>query len=273
MVKDKKSRSNHREVEVLDALRRLGGAARNANLADLLGVSEETIRRTTKALAKADLVRRVHGGSYLADAEAGAGVFSRLGLRSGEKGRIAMTAAALIPDGACIFLDVGSTSTFVAQSLNGRINLTVVTNSLNVAQSLGNSDGCRVFLAGGELRSTEWGAFGADTIRFLENFWFDVAILSVDGIDAEGGFLLAGHEEAAVARAVVDRTSRTIVVADHHKFSKRAPMVLCPPQSVDVVVTDKPLSAEFAERFRDWGVLLVNAAVPQVDTTPDRVSA
>lgn len=272
MAKDKKSRSNHREVEVLDALRQLGGAARNANLADVLGVSEETIRRTTKALAKADLVRRVHGGSYLADAEAGAGVFSRLGLRSGEKSRIAEAAAAMIPEGACIFLDVGSTSTFVAQSLGGRANLTVVTNSLNVAQSLGNSEGCRVFLAGGELRRTEWGAFGVDTVRYLENFQFDVAILSVDAIDADGGFLLAGQEEATVSRAVVDRTRRVIVVADHQKFNKRAPMVLCAPQSVDVVVTDQPVSAAFAQRFKDWGVELVNVTFPDCVAT-EKVTA
>jgi DeoR family transcriptional regulator, glycerol-3-phosphate regulon repressor len=273
MGKDKKSRSNHREVEVLDALRQLGGAARNANLADLLGVSEETIRRTTKALAKAELVRRVHGGSYLPDAEAGAGVFSRLGIRSGEKSRIAKTAASLIPDGACVFLDVGSTSTFVAQSLTGRSNLTVVTNSLNVAQSLANSDGCRVFLAGGELRRAEWGAFGADTVRYLENFRFDVAILSVDAIDVEGGFLLAGQEEATVTRAVVGRTRRTIVVADHQKFDKHAPMVLCAPNAVDVVVTDQPLTETFAKQFQAWGIELVNASKPDVAVSADKATA
>jgi DeoR family transcriptional regulator, glycerol-3-phosphate regulon repressor len=272
MAKDKKSRSNHREVEVLDALRQLGGAARNANLADLLGVSEETIRRTTKALAKADLVRRVHGGSYLADAEAGAGVFSRLGLRSGEKSRIAKVAASLIPDGACIFLDVGSTSTFVAQSLSGRANLTVVTNSLNVAQSLANSDGCRVFLTGGELRRAEWGTFGTDTVRYLENFRFDAAILSVDAIDAEGGFLLAGQEEAIVSRAVVGCTQRVIVVADHQKFNKQAPMVLCAPKAVDVVVTDQPLTVMYAQRFREWGVTLINAADADAANPPTKVT-
>ena len=273
MAKDKKSRSTHREVEVLDALRQLGGAARNANLADILGVSEETIRRTTKALAKADLVRRVHGGSYLADAEAGAGVFSRLGLRSGEKSRIAKLAAELIPDGACIFLDVGSTSTFVAQSLNGRANLTVVTNSLNVAQSLASSDGCRVFLAGGELRRTEWGSFGADTIRYLENFRFDIAVLSVDAIDTDGGFLLAGQEEATVSRAVVSCTSRVIVVADHQKFNKQASMVLCAPNAVDVVVTDKPLAASMALRFQEWDIELVNASGPHNALKTAQVSA
>ena len=99
MRKINKNTSNHREVEVLDALRRLGGSARNSNIADLLGVSEETVRRTTKALAKADLVRRVHGGAYLPDAHGEAGVFSRLGQRSDEKNLIARATARLIPDG------------------------------------------------------------------------------------------------------------------------------------------------------------------------------
>lgn len=264
MAKDKKSRTNHREVEVLEALGRLGGAARNASLADLLGVSEETIRRTTKSLAKADLVRRVHGGSYLVGAESGAGVFSRLGLRSGAKSRIAAVVADMIPDGSCIFLDVGSTSTFVAQSLGGLLNLTVVTNSLNVAQSLVNFDGCQVHLAGGQVRRTEWGAFGSETIKFIENYRFDVAVLSVDGIDLQGGFLLAGHQEAAVARCVVGRTRHIIVVADHHKFGKQAPMLLCPPTSVDVVVTDQPLTSGFARQFNQWGVQAVDSSEPAV---------
>lgn len=273
MAKDKKTRSNHREVEVLDALRHLGGAARNANLADLLGVSEETIRRTTKSLAKSDLVRRVHGGSYLADAESDAGMFSRLGLRPGEKSRIARMAADLIPDGACIFLDVGSTSTFVAQFLSARSNLTVVTNSLYVAQSLANTKGCRVFLAGGEVRRAEWGAFGADTIRYLENFRFDVAVLSVDGIDPEGGFLLAGTQEAAVARAVTGRTRQTVIVADHQKFGKQAPLVLCRPDIVDIVVTDQPPEPAFARKFAIWDIQVLNAAAVDGDEPIGRVRA
>jgi len=259
MVKTKKPRSNHREVEVLEALRHLGGAARNANLADLLGVSEETIRRTTKSLAKADLVRRVHGGSYLADAEAGQGVFSRLGMRPGEKSRIGEAAAALIPDGACVFLDVGSTTTFVAQALAAQSGRTIVTNSLNAAQALADHDGNRVFLAGGQLRRDEWGVFGPETIRFLQNFRIDVAVMSVDAIDVQGGFLLLGVEELAVAQAAVAGASKVIVVADHLKFGKSAPLVICPPQKVDVVVTDQRLRPDMAQKFADWDVQALDA--------------
>lgn len=265
----RKTRTNHREVEVLEALRQLGGAARNANLADLLGVSEETIRRTTKSLAKADLVRRVHGGSYLPEVSAGEGVFSRLGLRQGEKARIGAAAVALIPDGACVFLDVGSTTAFVAQALNARRGLDVVTNSLNAAQALGEQAGNRVFMAGGQLLRDEWGMFGSETIEFMQNFNLDVAIMSVDAIDQTRGFLLTGVEEVAVARAAIRQARRTIVVADHQKFGQGAPLVLCPPQDVDVVVTDRAPDPEMAERLRGWEISVHDAGKNQTGKNKD----
>jgi DeoR family transcriptional regulator, glycerol-3-phosphate regulon repressor len=254
MTKDNKTRANHREVEVLEALRQLGGAARNANLAELLGVSEETIRRTTKSLAKADLVRRVHGGSYLPDSGAGDGVFTRLGVRQGEKGRIGAAVVALIPDGSCVFLDVGSTTAFVAQALNARRGLDVVTNSLNVAQALAEQGGNRVFVAGGKLRPDQLGMFGSETIEFVREFHIDVAVMSLDAVDVKRGFLLNGADEVAVARAAITQADRTIIVADHEKFGQKAPLVLCPPQEVDVVVTDQPLERDMAQSFLDWGI-------------------
>jgi len=235
-------------------LHQLGGAARNANLAELLGVSEETIRRTTKSLAKADLVRRVHGGSYLPDSGAGAGVFSRLGRHRGEKGRIGAAAVALIPNGACVFLDVGSTTAFVAQALNARRGLDVVTNSLNAVQALAEQAGNRVFMAGGRLGRNEWGMFGSETIEYIHNFNVDVAVMSVDAVDARCGFMLANADETAVARAVIRQARQTIVVVDSQKFGRKAPLVLCPPQAVDVVVTDQPLKPEMAQSFRDWDI-------------------
>ncbi len=260
MVKVRKNnRTNHREVEVLDALRQLGGAARNANLAEFLGVSEETIRRTTKSLARSDLVRRVHGGSYLPDSGRGEGVFSRLGLRQGEKARIGAAAVALIPDGACVFLDVGSTTGFVAQSLNARQGLDIVTNSLNAVQALAEQPGNRVFMAGGQLGREEWGVFGPETTAFIQRFAIDVAIVSVDAIDARHGFLLQNGDEVAVARSVVRHARRTIVVADHQKFGQKAPLVLCPPEDIDALVTDQPLNPDMAQSCRDWGISILDA--------------
>ena len=259
MGKANNSTSNHREVEVLEALRRLGGSARNSNIADLLGVSEETIRRTTKALAKADLVRRVHGGAYLPEARADDGVFSRLGQRSDEKSWIGRATARLIPNGACLFLDVGSTTAFVAHALRKHENLFVVTNSLNAAQTLAKRRGNRVFLAGGELRDAEWGTFGSEAEAYVRDFRFDYSVLSVDGIDASGGFLLSVPDEAVLARAVMARSERTIVVADHQKFGQKAPLVMCAGEGVNVVVTNRPVAADYVREFDNWQVDVVTA--------------
>lgn len=258
LAKAEKIRSNHREVELLEALRRLGGSARNANLAEVLDVSEETIRRTAKSLARADLVQRVHGGVYLVNTEAEASVFSRLGRRSTEKHKIAEATAALVPDGSCVFLDVGSTTAFVAQALRDHEKLTIVTNSLTVAQALVNRNGNRVFLAGGELRHAEGAAFGTEALDFIRRFFFDIAIMSVDGISLNAGFLLRGSQEAALARTAISQAGRKIVVADHQKFGQNAPLIACEPDSIDILVTDQPLSPAFQQRFADWAIEAVH---------------
>lgn len=239
--------ATHREVELLDKLRSMGGSARTAVLAETLDVSEETVRRTVKALAKTGLVQRVHGGVYLANTEALTPVVSRLGKRPEEKARIATTAASMVPNGSCVFLDVGSTTAFVAENLKNHRDLTVVTNGLHAAQALINVNNNRVFLAGGELRMVESGVFGPETIAFVEKFNLDVALISVDGFDPKSGFLLAAAPEADLARSVIRRAHRTIVVTDHTKFGQNAPMVACGPGEVDMVVTNRALPQQMAE--------------------------
>jgi DeoR family glycerol-3-phosphate regulon repressor len=257
--KSQDKHSTHRQVELLDVLRKVGGTARNASLASALGVSEETIRRTVKTLAKANLVRRVHGGVYLASVDAEESVFHRLGKHSGEKSRIAKCVVDLVEDGSCIFLGVGSTTSYVAERLRARANLSVVTNALNAAQVLLENEGNRVFLAGGELQKTECGTFDGDTLDYVGRFDFDVAILSVDGVDLETGYLLASSAEAVMARRVSAGARRTFILADNTKFGQRAALVACPKEAVSVVITDSRPSKVFARKLAEWGTELIVA--------------
>jgi DeoR family glycerol-3-phosphate regulon repressor len=109
--------NTHRELELLDVLRRLGGTARNSDLAKTLDVSEETVRRTIKALSKAGTVERVHGGAYLAGAQGDPSFFHRISQHADEKRRIAAHVAKLVQDQMTVFMDVGSTTAFVAEEL------------------------------------------------------------------------------------------------------------------------------------------------------------
>jgi DeoR family glycerol-3-phosphate regulon repressor len=263
MVKIAEPHSTHREVELLETLRSLGGSSRTAALAETLCVSEETIRRTVKALAKSGLLQRVHGGVYLTNKDALSPFAARLGKHAEEKSRIATQAAAMIPNGSSVFLDVGSTTAFVAERLKDHRDLTVITNALTPAQALVGRNGNRVYLVGGELREVESGAFGISTVSYVNQFHIDTAVLSVDGMDASSGFLLAGAAEADLARAVVARAKRRIVVADYSKFGQPAPFVACPAESIDVLVTDKAPRQVFEKRLAEWEIELVVAGAKE----------
>lgn len=246
--------ATHREVELLDTLRNFGGSARTAMLAEKLNVSEETVRRTVKALAKSGLVQRVHGGVYLANTEALTPVATRIGRRSQEKAQIAAAAAELIPARSSVFLDVGSTTVYVAENLRNHRALTVVTNSLQAAQALAGINDNKVFLAGGQLQTVENGVFGSETIEYVSRFNIDTAVISIDGFDDRSGFLLAGAQEADLARTVSRKARRTIVVSDHTKFGQNAPMIACDAADVDVLVTDRPPSAAYQRLLSRWDI-------------------
>lgn len=254
MEKDEVGHTTHRSVELLDTLRRLGGSARTRHLSDVMGVSEETVRRTIKKLSKDGLVARVHGGVFLVGNAPVSSFHQRLGKHSDAKRRMARAVAAQVPDGASIFLDVGSTTTFVAEALRERSKLLIVTNSLTAAQSLVKHNGNRVFLAGGELFSDKSGTFGSDALEFAARFSTDMAILSCDAIDAASGFLLNDKAEADLARVFVSHARRRLMVADHSKNERMAPMLACNPADIDVFVTDRLPPETVATAFEKWGI-------------------
>ncbi|MFD0858246.1 DeoR/GlpR family DNA-binding transcription regulator [Roseovarius aquimarinus] len=250
----------HRQQEILDALRRAGGSLRVGRLASDLGVSEETVRRNLKVLAEAGHVDKMHGGARLAEM-AGEGDFQhRLRIAPEAKQRIARHVAGMIPDGASIFLDVGSTTSYIADALREHLGLMVVTNSVSVAYKLATRGGNRVYMAGGALRAHDGGAFGAEAMEFARNFKTDFAVLSTAGITAEDGFMLFDLEEANFSRAILGNAARRIVAGDSAKFGAPAPITLCDPSLIDILVTDAAPPEALARAARGWSLRIEVAA-------------
>ncbi|MFN3936989.1 MAG: DeoR/GlpR family DNA-binding transcription regulator [Gemmobacter sp.] len=247
-----------REREILDALGETG-SGRVPDLSRRLGVTEETIRRNLKRLEHMGLVERVHGGALLRGSGREPPFSERFAQNPGPKRAIAARLAALIPDGASLFLDVGSTTAYVAQALRGHRGLTVVTNSLPVAQTLLAAREARVFMAGGEVRAHDGGAFGAEALAFVRQFRVDFAILSVAAVD-ECGFLLQDLREAEFSRAIVGCAERAIVAADGSKFGRPAPIRVAEPEVFDMLVTDAVPPAPLDAMLRAAGVEVVLAA-------------
>lgn len=245
---------SHRELELLDAMQRLGGSARSAELAKSLNVSEETVRRTIKLLSNAGVLVRVRGGAVLRNSQNSSSFFRRISEHQEEKRAIASAVAARVSDRMTVFLDVGTTTAFVAEELRHHLELTVITNSIGVAQALAGHNGNRVHLLGGEMQGDERGTFGFVTERQARQFIFDLAILSANAVSSKRGFLYLSASEASLATVVSECAERTLFAVDSRKFNKTAPHCGPHPNVVDELVTDTQPDKEIASKMHGWGI-------------------
>lgn len=212
---------SRRQAAILDMVRS-GGRTSIAELAESLRVSGETIRRNVRPLVETGMLVRSHGEVALADGLYEAPFVRRMGIRAAEKRGIGRAAAALVPDGATVMIDTGSTTAHAAEALAVLHRLTVITNSYEIARRFVGRNGHRVYLAGGEIRPDLSAVTGPEALAFLGQFRGDIAILSIGAVDPEHGFMDFHLDEARIARAMIERTDRALVLADHGKFGARA---------------------------------------------------
>ncbi|MCU0826961.1 MAG: DeoR/GlpR family DNA-binding transcription regulator [Tabrizicola sp.] len=246
------------DKDILDHLGRTG-SARIEELARNLSVSAETVRRAIRRLEQAGAVTRVHGGVNLRGWGLEPSFVQRMAVNPDRKRRVAARLAGLIPDGASLFLDVGSTTAYVAQALRNHRDLLVVTNSLPVAQTLAGRGENRVFMAGGELRPHDGGVFGADALAFVRQFRVQHAILSAAAIDGKAGFMLADLQEAEFSRAIIDCAEAATIAADGSKFGTVAPVCIAQPKAFRRLVTDAAPPDDLAGLLRDAEVDVILA--------------
>ena len=249
---------NQHDKAILDHLARAGSARIDA-LARLLSVSPETVRRSLRRLETGGAVTRVHGGVHLRGWEMEPSFVQRMQVNPERKRRIAARLAGLIEHGASLFLDVGSTTAYVAQALRDHRELLVVTNSLTVAQMLAGRGGNRVFMAGGELRPHDAGAFGAEALAFVRQFRVQHAILSATAIDGRTGFMLNDLREAEFARAIIDGADMATIAADASKFGTTAPVRIAAPGAFHRLVTDEMPTGALAAFLAEHQVEIILA--------------
>lgn len=230
---------NQREEEILRELYRAGGSCRVSFLAKELGVTLETIRRNLKTLEDRQIVRKVHGGVHLVEDILEPTFESRLDKKVHAKEVLAKAVAETISDGDSVFLDIGSTTAYVAMALQNHSNLFVVTNSVFVASALSTRNNNRVFMAGGELRPHDGGAFGVEAQDLIRRLNVRFAILSAGAINADIGFMLHDLQEANLANIAIENAQVRVIVADGEKLGKRAPVALQNTSLIDLFITDR----------------------------------
>jgi DeoR/GlpR family transcriptional regulator of sugar metabolism len=212
-----------------------GARATTSTLARELGVSRETVRRDLLSLETEGLLQRVHGGAVSFEPENEAPFERRRRHRWGEKLAIGRAAARMIEDGQIVFVDAGTTTLAFAEALADRPRVKVVTNSIGVAQRLG----AQAVLLGGEISSDVPATFGELTLAGIERFQTDIAFIAPVAIDAALGAMNFALQEAEIARAMLRRAGRTVLLADHSKLGTLSRVSICGLDQVEAIVTDK----------------------------------
>lgn len=231
-------KQSKRQLEIMKILQ-IRKSCSVIELAEHLDVSDETIRRDIRQLASTGAVEKIHGGVMLPHNSLEPPFLSRLQDQREEKLRIAKLAATLIKDGETMLVDNGSTSCYIAKELIGLRNLTIVTNSTEVARELCSRNNNRVFLAGGEIRSDDSAAYGPSAVEFAKQFTTQKAILSMGSVHATQGCLDYDLPEAEFKRAIIPQAEEVIVAVDSSKFGKPGTIKVCGLQEVDKIITDK----------------------------------
>ncbi|MDU2881718.1 MAG: DeoR/GlpR family transcriptional regulator, partial [Enterobacter sp.] len=180
----------------------------------------------------------------------------RKATQTAEKERIARKVASQIPNGATLFIDIGTTPEAVAHALLNHENLRVVTNNLNVANTLMQKDDFRIILAGGELRSRDGGIIGEATLDFISQFRLDFGILGISGIDTDGSLLEFDYHEVRTKRAIIENSRHVMLVVDHSKFGRNAMVNMGSISMVNAVYTDVMPPAGVMQVIKDNNVQL-----------------
>ncbi len=237
--------ARQRHAHILERLRADGGV-RVADLVRELEVSDMTIRRDLELLQEQGLLEKVHGGATSVPGSAlfEPGFETKAGLQREAKQAIAAATAALVHPGQAIAISAGTTTYAVARRLVDVPRLTVVTNSVPVADVLyhkGRPDQT-VILTGG-VRTPSDALAGPFAVAALRTVNVDVVLMGVHGMDARAGFTTPNLLEADTDRALLEAGRRLVVVADHTKWGVIGVSTIAGLAQADILVSDQGLDA------------------------------
>ncbi|MFL6130627.1 MAG: DeoR/GlpR family DNA-binding transcription regulator [Mycobacteriales bacterium] len=238
--------ARQRQALIVDEVRRHGGV-RVSDLTTLLDVSDMTIRRDLEELARQGLLEKVHGGAVTAGRSAEEPGFEAKSRREQpEKEAVARAAAVLVEPGQALAISAGTTTWALARLVADVPGVTVVTNSVRVADAFGSpprTAGQTVVLTGG-IRTPSDALVGPLADRAIRSLHVDVLFLGVHGMDPEAGFTTPNLAESETNRAFLGHARRVVVVADHTKWRTVGLSAFGPLSAADVLVTDDGIDQE-----------------------------
>ena len=228
-------------------------------LASHFGVSVQTIRKDLNQLCDQRLLSRIHGGATMPSGVENLEYEARRRIAAEAKDAIGRATAALIPNDASLFINIGTTTEAVSQALLDHSGLLIVTNNINVANRMRVYPRFEVVIAGGVVRPSDGGIVGEAAAGFFSQFKVDYAIIGASALDEEGTLLDYDYREVKVAQAIIANARHVILVADQSKFARSAPVRIARIDQVATFITDHCPSERFRAQCRTAGVELIEA--------------
>ena len=235
---------------------RAKGRVQVEELAAQFGVTPQTIRRDLSELCDRGMLTRVHGGAMLRSGFANLGYEARRGMLAEEKEKIGRLCADAIPDNASLFINIGTTTEAVARALLNHRDILVITNNINVANTLSANPNCEIIVAGGMLRRSDGGLIGEATAGFIAQFKVDYAVIGASAIDEDGTLLDFDYREVQAARAIIGNARKTYLVADSSKLDRSAPVRIAGMDRISAFFTDQLKSERLRQVCALHGVRL-----------------
>jgi DeoR family transcriptional regulator, fructose operon transcriptional repressor len=225
---------------------RKANAVSAEGLAEMFGVSVETIRRDLRGLRDQGLLERVYGGAL--SVQSTEGTFAARSITHHDRKRaIAALAASLVEPHDTIVIDIGTTALEVARALPADFRGRVLTNSVPVAMELSARDNIELLLSGGQVRLGDAACYGAQADAFFAQVYADKAFLGSGGVDAQAGLTDYYPHEVAARRVMIAHTGSSYVLADSSKLGKIAVHRVCALTQVTAVITNAENSESVAE--------------------------
>jgi len=233
-----------------------GKSVRVSELAKQFGVSESTIRRDLADLETIGMIKRTHGGAvdnFVTSFEPS--FAEKEDKYAKEKEYIGKLAASFIKDGDTIILDSGTTTKYIVPNITAK-NVTIITNSLNIAYELSNNSNFEVIVTGGLLRTRTQALVGDIAQGTLRQFRVDKAFIGANGVSLRFGVTTPNVVEAATKRAMMENAKEIFLVIDSSKFDQVSFALICPVNTIDYIVTDRIEESEKVQ-YEKIGVRIV----------------
>lgn len=244
-----------RQNQIIQELN-LKGRVQACDLAELLGVSEDTIRRDLNKLAEMKLLRRVHGGALPLQLDV-VDYADRLESNDPDKEKRALEALKLIEPDQTILLNSGETCRYLAMALPKDIPLTVVSACPLIACELAHHNQINVILLGGTFFKPAMRCVGTAAAETLRKMRFDICFMGLCALHPERGFSAKYLEEAEIMRVTIEQADKTVVMGGHDRLGKISHNKVVNTQDLDVLITDKKSNQELIKVFEEQGLSVI----------------